>query len=350
MIIFSKNNITYCFIHIPKASGTYVRDTLEKFSKREKNMMIIKRKYNINIIKKFWGVDNKFDLAHIPYSLSPKYFQNISNQDENINYFSFVRNPYDRMISAFNWKHVDKKPIADKIKQENFRKFVKNELLKYDLNTFKDDNVHYIPQYKFLITNEDDSEITNNVKFYRLEDFLKKSEKIDENLLFLLEKFRLKSYNYKEYYDEETISIVNSVYEKDFTLLGYKIMNPEDFKYYIPITDQKGIIQSIVNKKKNLEFEAKLRGKDIINTTKKELVIEENKPKPIIHPPPIKPDELYNPAPKITPINKVTTHEADVPFPPNINISNDKVSNIILNRPHVQNKKKIGMSYTNYKI
>jgi hypothetical protein len=62
MIIYKFNNETYAFIHIPKNSGTYIRDTIMKDSK-------------YNVLQSFWGISRRIDTAHIPYILKNKFIE-----------------------------------------------------------------------------------------------------------------------------------------------------------------------------------------------------------------------------------------------------------------------------------
>jgi hypothetical protein len=68
---------------------------LRKYAKTKK----IKDDKKNKIIKQFWGIDKNLDLAHIPFMFKNKYLDNLNIT--NINYYTYVRNPYNRIISAF---------------------------------------------------------------------------------------------------------------------------------------------------------------------------------------------------------------------------------------------------------
>jgi hypothetical protein len=185
MFIF-KNIITnelYIFIHIPKNGGRFIRNK----TRNDKNN---------EIIKHYWHFDNNFDLAHIPYMKKEKYI------DPNIEYFYFTytRNPYDRIISAFFYKNPTKNI-------QNFKDFCKNQLLTLDFNLHFDKNyIHYYPQYLFIC--DEKNNIPTNIEIKKIEEHEKP-----------------KRYNLIDYFDNECIEIINKVYKNDFLLLNYETIN-----------------------------------------------------------------------------------------------------------------------------
>ena len=131
MIIYSNNDIIYCFIHIPKNCGTYYRNEINSNNQNK-------------IIKNYWGHIRKLDRAHIPYMLKWKYVENRWQNLKNIKYYTYTRNPYDRLISAYFYINPDKK-ISD------FQNFICNELIYFNFDTnFNKNIIHFYPQYLFL--------------------------------------------------------------------------------------------------------------------------------------------------------------------------------------------------------
>jgi len=171
----------YTFIHIPKNSGKFIRN-------------YIKSNKNNEILKDFWGHGDNMDLAHIPLLKCNKYIHNY-----NIDiYFSYSRNPYHRIISAYFYKNPNKT-------KKDFQFFCKNKLKNIDFNTdFIKENIHYYPQYLFL---SDEENNIKNIKIHKLEN-----------------KFKPTVYILKNFFDKECISIVNEVYKKDFELFGYSMI------------------------------------------------------------------------------------------------------------------------------
>jgi len=192
MLIFQGPKKKIVYIHIPKNSGKYVRNC-------------VKNKYKI--IKSFWGV-GKIDRAHIPYSMRDVFIKN----SEEYRYITFVRNPYDRFISAFKYKF----PKANVTIMQSF---IKSILPKYQFdNYYKHNIIHFYPQYLFL-TNEHDEEwnISKNIEVTKLEN-------AKDYTFIHLNNFNLPKYKYAEYFDNECISILNKIYEKDFMIFHYPII------------------------------------------------------------------------------------------------------------------------------
>jgi hypothetical protein len=193
MIIFENNDKYYVYIHIPKNSGKYIRKQITDDK-------------NNKIIKKCWGIqqNKKLDLAHIPYMKRNE----LINNNIDYQYFSYSRNPYDRIISAYFYVHRKvKKTIND------FVYFCKNILTKLDFNSnFNSDIIHYYPQYLFLC--DDNFNVADNhmnhVTVEKIEDYPNSSPT---------------KYDLKKYFDKESIQIINKIYEKDFLLFNYEMLH-----------------------------------------------------------------------------------------------------------------------------
>ena len=139
MLIYETQNKYYIYIHIPKNSGKYIRN---KISNNKDN----------KIVRNYWGVRLRIDLAHIPYVKKNKFIEN----NIEYNYFTYTRCPYDRIISAFFYKNP-KKNIND------FKHFVKNTLTMYEFNmSFNNTIIHYYPQYLFVC--DENLDIPKNIK------------------------------------------------------------------------------------------------------------------------------------------------------------------------------------------
>jgi hypothetical protein len=192
MLIFQGPKRRIVYIHIPKNSGKYIRSC-------------IKNKYKI--IKAFWDV-GKIDRAHIPYSMRHIFIKN----PQECRYITFVRNPYDRFISAFKYKFPKKSILM-------MQTFIKDILPTYQFDKFYNPNIiHFYPQYLFL-TNEQDEEwdINNTIEVTKLENAA-------DYKFIRFKNFNLTKYKYTEYFDNECISILNKIYEKDFMIFHYPII------------------------------------------------------------------------------------------------------------------------------
>jgi len=193
------------FVHIPKAGGTSISKSL---------------------FNSFVGA-----LGGHPY-LSE--YKEIYNEIEFKNYFkfAFVRNPWDRLVSAYNFlktggvSEQDKNWAKSNIQQyENFDSFIKGWLNQKNIYSY----YHFIPQFEFVCL--DGLELAV--------DFVGYFENFEQDFKFVADKLgiqaelqhlnktkdRGKRKNYTEYYTKETLKIVADVYQEDITLFGY------DFKY-----------------------------------------------------------------------------------------------------------------------
>jgi hypothetical protein len=187
-MLYYLNNDTnkhYIFIHIPKNAGHHFR---RQINSDPQNC----------ILARFWNIVNNFDRAHIPYVLRYKYIYAIH---PDCIYYAYSRNPYDRLISAYfylNNKDTNK---------DTFNDFCKNVLptLANNFNfTFFAKDIHYYPQYLFVC---DQDKNVYNVRVDKLEHYQNP-----------------KKYTLSDFYDNDSIQIVNTIYEKDFLLFNYDIV------------------------------------------------------------------------------------------------------------------------------
>jgi hypothetical protein len=184
--MFNDNNGEfYMFIHIPKNGGKYIK---KKIVTDNKNHMIY-LPVDFSKIK-------QMHYQHIPYS----HIQYCLKTNIKFNYFAHSRNPYHRIISAYFYKNL-KKHIED------FKHFIKTILvnINFDLNYDKND-IHYYPQYLFVC--DENLELSKNIRIYSLEEC--EDPKI---------------YDLIAYYDDECIQIINKIYEKDFILFNYEMVD-----------------------------------------------------------------------------------------------------------------------------
>ena len=142
--------------------------------------------------------------------------------------FTVVRNPWDRLVSAFHFLKKGGMNETDKMwaqtnigEYKDFRSFV--------LNWLKEDNIwkyyHFRPQYHYFLESHQKVCI----------DFFAFLENLDNDFDFIASKInsnhKLHRINksshkdYKDYYDSDTRKIVASVYADDINLLGYTFDN-----------------------------------------------------------------------------------------------------------------------------
>lgn len=140
--------------------------------------------------------------------------------------FAFVRNPWDRLVSAFyHFKETNKDRVFSKLskvcnkkgKYITFKEFVIACLVNKAIK-----NIHWEPQY--LVVCDKDKNI--------ILDHIARFERFDEEISFIFNKIKLdekinhlnfsKHEHYTYYYDEETINIAEEYYKTDIEMFGYK--------------------------------------------------------------------------------------------------------------------------------
>lgn len=170
---------------------------------------------------------------------------NIFDPENILNYFKFtiVRNPWDRLVSAYHFlekggfEPQDKKWFENNLrKYKDFDHFIRDWLSEDNIWTWR----HFRPQYSYFL--DDNQKVPL--------DFIGYIENIDSDFELICNKLgienRLKKLNksshkdYTEYYTEETKQLVADVYADDIHILGYTF-------------DNSNLSQQIKNRKFNLE-------------------------------------------------------------------------------------------------
>ena len=172
------------------------------------------------------GVDNNFDNYRDIHDLGRQFSKNNIHDTKKF-YFSFVRNPYERLVSLYVNKFEDRKKITSVgfeyefylggiLKQSmSFLDFCKtietipNELFER----------HFKPQY--LLLKEESAKL----------GFVGKLENIKDDWSFLVKKYGLENlehhnvspkYNYAEYYTVESFEVISRMYKRDVDHFGYQ--------------------------------------------------------------------------------------------------------------------------------
>lgn len=194
-------------IHIPKTGGT----SIEKyFGNKINKKLTYKNLYSSND-EILYG----HSLQHLTYS-EIYGIKNILNINFNeINIISVIRNPYERIISdLFYNKIINIYSKPDDVAY-NIYLYISSK------NTY--DN-HKIPQYKFLL--DSNNKINNKIlilKTETLKDDMRKIGFTDFNFNEL--KNKNNNINYYEYLNNNSLSLINNYYYKDFYIFSYDIIN-----------------------------------------------------------------------------------------------------------------------------
>lgn len=189
-----KYSLPFLFIHVPKTGGNAIKNT-HLFH----DSIFFDHASVRDVIK--WGKKYKTS-------------------------YTIVRNPYDRLVSAFfylqqggeknNKRDLERMKKQQKYKN-NFKEFVKH------LHDFIEEN-HYKPQYTFLTDNNNELKVDHILKQESLNnDYMKLQQLYGYSPVSLKKVNTSKHEDYNQYYDDETRRIVQEVYRKDFELLNYKM-------------------------------------------------------------------------------------------------------------------------------
>jgi hypothetical protein len=212
------------FVHIPKTGGSFIEKKLQ---------LINKQLYNNN--RSFNG--------HYPinYIINRLNIKKISK----FNRFTVVRNPYFRIISAYNYLKKTKK--RNKLDIHEWRElgspstiseFVSSIYKNYKnnkLSVINTSNWHVQQQYKFVVNNCENKKIICNILKYETlkEDFINYIERFKKNkivytLLYkhICENIKIKKdYAIVDILSLKDITMINEIYADDFSLFKYEMFN-----------------------------------------------------------------------------------------------------------------------------
>ena len=188
------------FIHIPKTAGSSIEHLLRDEGKYELDFIGVR---NGRSTHHYMGIELKMILKE----LYPKYYK-----------FSFVRNPYDRLISEYFWCRINN--VGHKFNKtfDEFLDYVEDVIK--NKKFFKPiENDHFIPQYSFLFFNN--KLIVNNIfKYEDLETvvpLIKKRLKIKTSLQHLN-----KSVKNEITLTQEQKDRIYNLYQIDFQTFNYE--------------------------------------------------------------------------------------------------------------------------------
>lgn len=188
------------FIHIPKTAGSSIEHLLRDEGKYELDFIGVR---NGRSTHHYMGIELKMILKE----LYPTYYK-----------FSFVRNPYDRLISEYFWCRINN--VGHKFNKtfDEFLDYVEDVIK--NKKFFKPiENDHFIPQYSFLFFNN--KLIVNNIfKYEDLEKvvpLIKKRLKIKTSLQHLN-----KSVKNEITLTQEQKDRIYNLYQIDFETFNYE--------------------------------------------------------------------------------------------------------------------------------
>lgn len=213
------------FVHIPKCAGTSIEQTLEP------TVDVTSDKNLVSFVG--WDVAAQSWLQHATMAQMNEQCERVKKYFK----FTFVRNPWDRVVSLFEWQKDSIPRWKNRIRR-NKRTMVQRGIYKYMYNlppakqTLKEfvlepicaDPAHLIDQYEFT-HDKHGNQIVDFVGRYEnlQEDFDKICERLGIERTTLKHQNKLnKRKNYKEYYDDETREMVAQKFAKEINSFGYE--------------------------------------------------------------------------------------------------------------------------------
>jgi hypothetical protein len=218
------NSKKFIFIHIFKTAGTSVREQFISDA-RLVDRLAYKYKLSTKIYRKIiklmhWQNDGmKQFTGYHKHEKACNIKKDFGRLYEDYFKFSFVRNPYDLLVSLYFFILKSKNHSLHKeIKDKTFDQFLSfyislNPPLQIDFlmdQTGEKCIVDYIGRFENL--QNDVNEVKGLVGINKT-DTIKHRNRSEKRM----------SKNYELYYKSDTFDLINDYYKKDFVLLGYKL-------------------------------------------------------------------------------------------------------------------------------
>ena len=226
------HSLQFVFVRIPKSGGSSVKDSLLKHF----NIPIHpKKRIGVDPSAAFDDFQNIDRDPHQPLQWYKTFFPNKVNKYFK---FSFVRNPYARMVSQFFYLRSGKGPKRAfniiRSKDWNFKTFVKENgiELSWDWHALKQINFLRTSS-KFEWMNKEHLNLSSYLSGPPEIDFIGKTETLQKDFSYVCEKIGLPQLtlpfsnstshgHYSTYYDQESKKIVEDMYKEDIEHFKYK--------------------------------------------------------------------------------------------------------------------------------
>lgn len=209
MPYYNNKSINLLFIHIPKTGGT----SIERYFSIKNNIPLDCNSLYMWLPEK-WKKDVIINssLQHMTYNTIMKYKDifKIDFNNKNLEIITIVRNPYNRLISDLFFLGMINK---DSTKEEVFN-VIKNN---YINNTNLDN--HNSPQYLFIT--DSNKILIKNIKILHTEKLDKEMSDLGYKDFEKKENVNKLKLNYDNYLNNDSIKLINDLYNDDFILLNY---------------------------------------------------------------------------------------------------------------------------------
>ncbi|MDO6566328.1 sulfotransferase family 2 domain-containing protein [Alteromonas sp. 1_MG-2023] len=167
---------------------------------------------------------------------------NVYEPTKFLNYFkfTFVRNPWDRVVSAYTFLQKggmnkwDEKFYEEELKKyKNFKDFVMNWLNEENIQKHH----HFKPQIDFIVD-----------KYQRVSvDYIAYLENMEEDYNYIAKKLNIETpleqlnqvsrSDYRSFYDDESKNVVQEIYKDDIFLLNYEFSGVTQYTRKLNLKD-----------------------------------------------------------------------------------------------------------------
>jgi hypothetical protein len=195
-------------------------DIIRKFDNHKCIFVHIPKTGGISIKKSLFGIRGGAHRRLRNYKI-------LYNEKEFSNYFkfSFVRNPWDRVVSAYEFlkaggiNEADRRWTEEVLSQFNsFNDFIVGWLAE----TEGYGEIHFMPQYEFICLGGTKPQVDYIGRFEQInKDFTKICNKIGVQKELSDNNKSSRHSDYKKYYTKETEEVVEEVYSEDIRMFGY---------------------------------------------------------------------------------------------------------------------------------
>lgn len=206
------------YIHIPKTGGTsLINDNrlnityTDQDDIKSSSLNGIELYLNTYRSKPFGWIKEEKTFAHARY---------LDIETRYDSYFTIIRNPWDRMVSKwlYSIQAIDEWGIPYKV--NSLEEYVSEQSLfryKHKDFTWFTTIENWFDQVTY-IEDENGNIVTDNLRFEYFNDDIKKYLGVEP---LWLRPSKLKTKDYKEYYNSKTIQLVADLYKRDIEIFGF---------------------------------------------------------------------------------------------------------------------------------